>query len=274
MTTNKLFKLVSTAFRLLIIYLILFVWIRYFSHSFYIALILSLILTIFVDFTLRLISIKKNKKKISREKEQKLIERYNNALIFSEDKEVLDFFYKLALVGHTAEKKSSYILVKSATSNVVLFPFITFRSFSSDDLVYVLNKLKNVSCSKIVICTNIVDDEAKKIAEKIGSKIKILNKEETYFSLMKEYNVFPERQIEFVEKEKLSFASFLSLALNKKRTKSYFFTSIFLLLSSFIVRYNLYYVVMSSVLLVLSFISFTNPKFNKKEINEKILDVN
>lgn len=274
MTNNKLFKLISTLFRILVIYLVLFVWIRYFSHSFYVSLFLSCVLTFFVDIIIRLLSIQRNKKKISLEKEKKLIDRYNNALMFSDDNEVLDFFYRLALVSHNAEKKSNFVLVKSKESNIVLFPFITFRSFSCDDLIYILNNLKNVTCNKIVICTNKLDEEAKKVAQKFGNKIQILDKEETYYLLMKEYNTFPDRQIEFVEKEKLSFNSILTLALNKKRTKSYLLTSILLLLSSFVVKYNIYYVVTSSILLVLSFISFCNPKFNKKKQNEKILEIN
>lgn len=272
MEENKLFKLISTIFRYFTIYLIVFVWINYYIKTFVTSVVLSLLATFFIDLTIRLIKNKLNKKNEHSSKENKLINSYNNALIFSEDSYVINFFYGLASTRYKVEKKSSYIIIKHENYQVVLFPFITFRSFSTDDLVYVLNKLKNVTCSKIVICVNACDNEALKLADKVGNKIDILDKEETFYKLMKEYNFYPDKKLELKEKYKLTFNDFLAYALNKKRTKSYFFSSVVLLLSSFIVTNNLYYVVMSSILLLLSLISFSNPKFNKKHIPDNILE--
>lgn len=272
MEENKLFKLISTIFRYFTIYLIVFVWIKYYVRNLATSVVLSLLATFFIDLTIRLIKNKLNKKNERSSKENKLINSYNNALIFSEDSYVINFFYNLASTRYKVEKKSSYITIKHENYQVVLFPFITFRSFSTDDLVYVLNKLKNVVCSKIVICVNTCDNEALKLADKVGNKIEILDKEETFYKLMKEYDFYPDKKLELKEKHKLSFNDFLAYALNKKRTKSYFFASVVLLFSSFIVTNNLYYVVMSSILLLLSLISFSNPKFNKRHISDNILE--
>ena len=76
----------------------------------------------------------------------------------------------------------------------------------------------------------------------------------------KKYNFFPNQLVELNQSAKLKFKEFLTLAINKKRSKGYFFASIVLLLSSFLFRMNLYYIISSSVLLVLCLISFLIPQ--------------
>ena len=94
--------------------------------------------------------------------------------------------------------------------------------------------------------------------------------QKTYFKLLKVYDFYPEKVIELKQSQKITINDLLAYSLNKKRTKGYFLASCIMLFSSFLVKYNLYYIIFSTLLLILSLISFINPKFNKK-ISENIL---
>ena len=260
-------KILSTGFRLLTIYLICFVWFRYY-FDLVLALFLSGALTLLIDFFITLTYKRKNIKASLKDEEQKKAENYANSFIFADDKKSVDFFYNLALKKHNAKKSSKFVTIEYETSRVVLYPFYTIRSFLPEDLVHIYNQANKVKATKLVVCVNEIDPQAEKLAKLLDLKILLLDKYDTYKKLMVSYGCFPEEMA--LKEIKPSVSSLVEYSLNRKRTKGYFFSSLILLFSSFIVRYNIYYVIFSSLLLILSLFSFFNPKFNKK-IPENII---
>lgn len=265
------FEIISSIFRLFLIFLISFVWIRYISRDFKLSIILSVVSTLIIDFTIRFIEDKKRKKRIIKEKEKQAIDTYTNAFIFNDDAFSVNFFYNLATKRHTATKNKKFITIIHPDTKIILFPFFLYRSFDIDDLIFIFNNLKNLSFSKLIICTNKISPETIKLSKKVDKRIILLDKEETYFRLMVEYNYYPETMPTLKQNEKFSWKDLFAYTLNKKRTKGYFLSSLVLLFSSFVVSYNIYYVIFSSILLLLALISFINPKFNKVNIEENLL---
>ena len=103
------------------------------------------------------------------------------------------------------------------------------------------------------------------MAQKIKEmKIILLNSKDCFLKLIKKYNYFPKNLKNLNLQEKLKFKEFLKLSLSRKNAKGYFINSLILLFSSFIVRLNIYYVIMSSILLLLALISFFLPQKNYK----------
>lgn len=265
------FEIISVVFRLLLIFLISFVWLRYITRDFKLSVILSIFTTLVVDFTIKFFSDKKKRKGILKEKEKQEIESYINTFIFNDDNYSVNFFYNLATKRHTATKNRRFVTVIHPESKIILFPFFLYRAFDTDDLIFIYNNIKNQEFSKLIICTNKISPDAIKLCKKINSKIILLDGEQTYLKLLLEYNFYPEKMPSLKQTETLSWKDLLAYTLNKKRTKGYFLSSIVLLISSFVVSYNLYYVIMSSVLLLLALVSFINPKFNKPKVEENLL---
>ncbi len=268
----KLFAIFDMLFRLVLIFLIAFVWIRFYVDSLSLAIFITSIVTLVVDFVIKIFSSRRDEKQKLKEEELKKIDIYANTFIFNDDKFCVDFFYKLAKTRHNAIKKKEYVLIEhDSGEKVVLFPYYTFRKFNTDDLVFTLNSIKNLQANKLVLCTNDFENDALKFANMVGKKIILLNKKQVYLKLLKEYNFFPqEKLIELKTTQKNKIKELLSFSLSRKKTKGYFLASVVLLLSSFIMRYNIYYIVMSSILLLLSLVSFISPKFSKK-LPEKII---
>ena len=257
----KIYIVFNTFFRLLLVFLIAYVWIYYLVRTIWLSVIITAFLTLVLDIIFVLFMRKKHKKQsiIFDAKQKK--ENCINSLVFNENKNVVDFFFSLAKSKHNAQKKSGYIIISHPDKKIVLYPKFMHREFSLDDFIEANNKTKKENANRIIIC-------AKNISSNVYSYIKnkpenyvVLDGEKTFDLLFEKYQIYP--QIKQVENQtKTNYKDILRLALNKKRTKGYFLSSVLLLISCFFVPYKLYYCIMSSVLLVLSFVSFSNPTFN------------
>ncbi|MEG1752231.1 MAG: hypothetical protein RR140_03885 [Clostridia bacterium] len=270
MKKNVVLGIISSVFRMFVVFLISLVWLRYLLYDFSLSLALAICLTI--SFEVILIAVRKKRLIQNRQKEEdkKKEEGYANYFIFNDDSSAVNFFFMLAKKKHNAIKKSKYILIIHPNSKIVVFPFFTFRDFCADDLSYIFSALKNVEFDRLVVCASKVSAECEMLSKKFDKKTVILDRHGCYV-LMKDYNIFPEKVIMPLENPKLTFFQLLQFAFCKQRTKGYFFASVLLLLSSFLVRQNIYYVIMSSILLLLSLIAYSNPKFNKKEEKKEVL---
>lgn len=272
----KLFNVFEVFFRLLLIFFIYFVWVRYFFDSLLIAILITSFLTLTTDYILKIFQDKRQLKLKLKEEELKQIETYNNTFVFNDDKYAVDFFYKLAKTKHNATKKKDYVLIEHSNGEkIALFPFFTYRKFSTDDLIFVFNKVKSSSISRLVICVSELEPDAQKFASLLSVETIILNKSQVYLKLLKEYNCFPEEKntIAIKPAQENKIKKILAFSLNRKRTKAYFFSSLVLLVSSLIIRHNIYYIIMASILLLLSLASFISPKFTK-QVPENLLNEN
>ena len=266
----KIYNVFDAFFRLLVIFLIVYVWVYYLLRTIWLCVIVTSILTLLIDFSFRLIKHKKNKKQsISTDIKQKK-ENCINSLVFEDNKSVLTFFLNLAKSKHTAQQKSDYIIVSHPDKKIILFPKFIYREFDLDDFIDIDNKLKKENATRIVICAKSISANVYAYAKYKTENYVLLNGEQTFDLLFEKYQIYPQiKQVKI--QEKTSINDILRIALNKKRTKGYFLSSVLLLISCFIVPYKLYYCIMSSFLLVLSFVSFCNPTFNKVSI-QQVLD--
>ena len=262
-------KIISSIFRLTLIFLFTFIWFRYFISDLSYSLIVSILSTLIIDLFITLIRRKKSSIASLKNSEIKKAENYCNKFVFSEPSYAVNFFFKLAKTRHEAKKTKHCVIIEHENSCTLLYPFFTFEEFGTTQLIIAYNEAKKNNSSKLVLCVNEAGKNVKNVADKLDIKIIILNKFDTYNKLFKEYNYYPEELQ--ITTQPTTFKSLLAYSLNKKRTKGYLFASIILVLSSFIVKYNIYYLVMSSVLLILALLSFINPKYNKVEV-ENLLD--
>lgn len=257
-------QIIATIIRVSLIFLLFFIWVRYYINSLILSVIITVVLTLGFDFILIYLYKKKNVKASLKKKEIAMAEGFCNNFIFNNKTVALNFYYQLLQKEFSPIKKSEYITFQKNDKTFILFPYYKFSKLNVEYLVYIFNKVKNFDFAKIILCVNELDDNIKEIANKLPVKFIILNKYETYEKLMKKYNVFPSEIFNFNEKTNLKFKNFLEISLNKKRASGYIFASIVLLISSFFVKVTIYYLIMSSILLLLSIFSFINPFYNKK----------
>ena len=266
-----IFKIFNVFFRICLTFLACLIWFRYFVNNLTFALIYTAILTFVIELTIHFFLERKNSKNKLKKEEEKLVEKISYNFIYNPEF-ALDYFDKLCNINYLSEKKKDFLVLTRKNEvdgeKTILFPSFSFNSFSSQNLIDVLRKTEKFNASKIVVCCNQVSNDAISLAKKQEKKIVLLDSKGTYLKLAKPHNFFPENLKEFDFSVKPKFKDLLKNSISRKRAKSYLFSSLILLFSSFVIRMNIYYLVFASVLLVLSIICFFyQPKDLKYENN-------
>lgn len=292
-------KLTNITIRIFLIFLICLVWMRYFIDAIWLAVLYTALLTISVEFIIHFFLTKKKSKKSLKSEEEKLAEKISTTFVFSHSS-ALDYFYKLAKIKYSAKKLSKYIVITDkkdkgakldlddkAESNdnlieienkelkmenkTILYPFYSYSSITPQNLVEILKSVERQKATKLIVCGYKIDSATYNLAQKIKeTKIILLNSKDCYLKLIKHYNFYPANLKNLNLQDKVKFKDLLRASLSRKNSKGYFIASLILLFSSFIVRLNIYYVIMSSFLLLLALLSFFIPK-NQYKIEENVL---
>ena len=262
MKNFSLFIIIDSAFKFLLIFMINLIWTLYFIQTPWLCIVLSIILSIAFLTLIKFIGNKNDKKNKVKLFEHKKFESIRATFIYMPQTEVLQFFFNLAKTKHKALLKNDYILVNNKTA---LFPFIKNQELSSDKIIEIYNMINSQEIAKIIILCNKISNNAEQVVENFKRQTIILDFNQTYTQLLKEYNYYPKTLIEEKPKTKKTFKQLLKIAFNKKRTRGYIVSSLFIIFSSFFVAYRIYYLIVATILLIFALLCQFEFKFNKVE---------
>lgn len=259
-------KFFNLLFRIILIFLICFVWARYFISDLTLALVYTAILTAAIELLFHIFTQKKERKFSLKKEEQKLSEKISSNFILSPESAV-EFFFELGKINYHATKHTKFVVLErkeeesktkhNEKEKTVIYPLYSFSPLSAQNLIEILKAVRKINATKIVVCANKVSSEAISATKKIPNvKFILLDSNGVFLKLIKKNNFYPKDLKEINVEAKPSFKDFVKAAFSKKRAKGYLLASFVMLFSSFIVRTNIYYVVFSSILLIFSFISF------------------
>lgn len=252
-----------------LIFLISFVWIRYFLRKLWLAVLISMIVSTVLYLIFLLLKRKKKIKNGLKLKEKEDAE--NMFLSLACDKKRMDFFYDLASSKHKNIEKNSKFLVISHENGTktILFPKIDYEILSISNLVEIYKIVKG-KAEKVVVLCHSYDNEVKTFASHFEIEFLVFDRFETYERLYKYYNIFPTIKEKFKVNKKLTFKDFVSFSFNKKRAKGYLFSAFLLAFSAIFVRTTIYYAIVATILVLFAVISQFNTTFNIKE-NKEVL---
>ena len=245
------------------LFFVSFVWARYFFKNFWTAVLASIFITSFAMIVFRLI----NRKKLEKQKieliKQKNASAISTDLLLKTKQEILKIFFEKLSVKYDVKIKSDFLIVNSS----VVRPIYVCKKITDKDIIESYKKARTVNAKKLIIVCKEADETATEIIKMINSfEIVLLTEIDAYKNIFEPLK-FEIPKIEEVKKEQKKFSEYLSFALNKSRTKNYVLVSIFMLFSSFVLRYNIYYLLFASVTAFLAIYSHFNTKFNKKSQN-------
>lgn len=265
---KKFIYLFQELLKFSMIFFIFFIWLNFFISSTWLNSILSLFAALIVEIILFVIASKKKNKENLKYFEKE--EAENMFLSLSTEVNCNDFFYNLSKSRHSnVIKNKDYVkIIHHDNTSTILYPFIKFTSLSHDEIANMLKKCSKDKPEKIVIVCGEYDKKSLSFIKNFDIEIVLLDKYETYSLLYKEYEYFPEISVKFKKEKKLNIRDLLAYSFNKSRTKGYIISAIILLISSLFVKINLYYCIITSILLLFALLSFINPKFNIKTKKE------
>ncbi len=248
-----------------LIFLISYIWLRYFLSNTLYSILLSIAFTIIVQWISIAIGKRKNAKTSLKIKEKEDAENMFLSLLTEENS--LNFFLQLALSRHklSSIQKDFVVIDNGESGKVALVPFIKLSPLLPDDIAQIIKKCGQYCPNKIIITCNEYEKSCNSFAKNFNQDIVLIDKFETYALLYKEYDFYPEITTQYKKPQKLSFKDLLASAFTRTKTKNYLFCAVVILISSYWVGMNLYYCITASVLLLFALISFINPKYNKKK---------
>lgn len=260
----SLYNFIDNSFKLILLFLFNFIWCSYFFNgksAFFISLALAIILCLITNK----ISNIKFKKLNLKNNQKAYYESVKTSLLLMTNSEVISFFYNLASTKHSAIKHNCHIEVLSNNSSILLWPIFKMSDLTTDDIINIYKKVKHKKIKRLIFLTNTVAPNVQSLVLKFNFETIVYNYEQTFNNLLLFYNYFPPTQTETMpKKNKTTFSQVLKIAFNKKRTKDYLLSAIFIFFSSFFVVYKVYYCLISSLLVLFAIFSYFNPSFNKK----------
>ena len=255
-----------------LLFLISFVWLRYFTRKFVMSIILAVLISAFISLAIFLFKRSKTKKVGLKLKEKEDAENIFFSLACKNNP--IDDFVKMASKRHkNIVKHKNYIVINETENHTktVLWLDLSFAGLTEARFMEIYNKIKSEKAGKIIICCKEISDKNLSVfCNNFKEKFLLLNQYDTYEKLYKEYEYFPEITIEYSKEKKMMFKDFLAYSFNKKRTKGYLFSAFILVFASLFVRASLYYCIIASLLVVFAILSQFNPYFNVKH-NTQIL---
>lgn len=259
-----LFTIVDYLFKFCLFFILNIIWCLYFFNSIIVVFVVSIIATVLEIVLIDTVSIKKLKRQKPKTEELQHMENINLSFIFMPHDQVVDFFYKLCSTKHNSIKNINYVEVLNETKTIV-YPCFKNANLTSDDVIEFYNNCNKDNVKKIIILCNKFDSDINEVVNNLSVKIIVLDYKQTYYSLLKKYEFYPPITTQNKQTIKSSYKLILSNAFNKKRTRGYVVSSIFIIFASFFVSYRIYYLIVASILLVFAIICQTSKTSCKTE---------
>lgn len=250
-------------FKVFLIFLITFVWVRYFVKSLAYSILISAFLTMIIDFLTRYFSNKKQKRISLKKDEIKNAE--NMFLSLATSNNGFSFLKNTFSQKHNLISKKKYFIYEDKT---LLYPYFSLSPVTPNEIIDIMSVVSKEKINKIVIVSGEFSSDCQKIISLYDKQIILLNQYETYEKIYKSYQSFPAISNKIAQTKKTSIKDLLSYSFNRSRTKGYVFSAIIIFICSLFVKASLYYAIITSTLLIFAIISFSNPFFNKKTPQE------
>ena len=262
---RKISLVFQEALKFLLLFSILFVWVRYFVRSLALTIVFCTLISATIFIVAKIFLSRKKHKNTLKLKEKEEAENMFLSLAYKE--KPISFFEKMAKLRHpniSVSKNYLVIFHEEEKVKTILYFDPTLSTLTSPKIFEIIKSLKKEKATKIVICCF----KKENFSNIFKEKVIIFDQYQTYQKLFKYYDFFPKITHEYPKEKKLVFKEIFASAFNKSRTKSYFFSAFILIFSGIFVRASLYYCTISSLLLLFALISQYNPYFNKTESGE------
>lgn len=271
---NTFAKYFDFIFKILIIFVIALIWFRSYFHNNSQILLYSFLTTVACGFIFALMGYKKEQKFVNSKIDASQIDTMIQTLTFNTDKENLSLFANALKNKSEIKENKSYVSFLSNAKKIGIVINYEVATITDNIVLKIYKQFKNIKLNKLFVCCNNFDKKAFDLTNKLtGNEIILLNNKNTYYSIFKRNNYVFEKNKKIKQNKKDKFKNYLFLAFNRKKTKGYLFAGIVLLIGSVFMRYNIYYLIWTSIMFLFALFSLFNKPFNPK-INSDIFETN
>lgn len=250
--------LFDLAFVLISTFCLTFAWARYYIYNNLICLFLSISTTILCFLGIKTLFFSKKEQKLLKKQQKKQIDALADHLCFLPYKQVTELFLQLPQIKQSQPKVSKNVITikENDVTKKLIFVFenapLTRQNFC--------NIIKNNPADVIEIFATDFEKTLSQLAQKAPCKTKFFDKTAVYL-MLKQANLLPP----LTQKPNLLKSNFWYVVFDKSRAKYYLWSSLFLVLTSFLTFLPLYYLISGTILFFIAVYAKFNKKFNLKK---------
>ena len=253
-----------------VIFALAFIWFRYYLDSFLLTCMAAAGITVGISFIIFLVTAPKARKAGISGAEKQHMKEVINQFMYSENNRNIEYFYNIIKNEYPSALLPGCIITENDRMKTLIFTRFTFSSASPDDIREAVIECRRYNVARAVIFCNSYSLKAKEISSEIeGFEIILMDAANTY-RFIKEFNMYPVIEIKTAKKTHRAIKVLYKTAFSRAKVKAYLFGAVIMLLGSFFVRYNLYYLISATVFLFFALICLIDFKF-KKEIERNLL---
>ena len=253
-----------------IIFALAFIWCRYYIKPVYLSVAAALGATFILSLILFLISRPKKRKTAISGVEKEHMNDVINQFMYSSNRQNSEYFYGLIKNEYPATLLPECIVTENNKVKTLMFTRFTIAPAIPDDIREIIIECRKYGAKRAIVFCGAFSDKAKETAGKIeGIEIVLMNAENTY-GFLKDFNLYPAITIETTQKRRKPLKVFFKYAFSRTKVKAYLWGAAIMLLGSFFVLYNLYYLISATVFLFFALLSFISFKF-KQEPEKSLL---
>ncbi len=256
---TKLSFYLNEVFKYVVLFLLFFVWVNFYYPNFLASVAIAILLAAASSYLLTTLFYKKKNKTEATNQDKKNCKNASTQLVFYDLNETISFFSSVFTAKNISHKTTNFgIILYPSTPECALFlPVYSSEEITESIVINAYKQTTLLNAKRCLLCGVKFSTNAQNLAKNIQTVSMVLyGEQETYFNLLKPTNCFPQTKITFKHSGKVTPVIFLQLLINKQNTKHYFYGSLFMLFASMFLPMTTYYVIFSSILLLLSLASF------------------
>lgn len=258
-------NIIKVLIKFILIFMIFFIWLRYYLKSTLSALAISTICSAVVLLIIKSLTKGHEFNQALKAKQKQEAQSMFFSLIKTKD---YDFFYRLVKTrNNNVLKKRIYTVIQNENNTIMLYPYLKINKLSQDDILSIYQTAKKEKVDKVVICAIEIDQNCINFSKSLEKDFVLLDQYMTYQYLFSEYDFYPEITTQAEPQKKAK--QFLQFAFSKVKAKGYLLSALILLMISFVFKQNLYYCIVATLLLFFALICIILP--NKKTCPSEII---
>lgn len=250
----KLYLLIDFLFFNFSFFLILFAWVRFLTRNVLSSVIISIIILIVANFVKNALMSKKENVRNETKSKQNELETGMLTLLSSTNQSNLEFFLKVFSKFKDAKIENEFIVFEDK----IVYVDFTKKIINLESAIKKIPIAMSLKKKELLLLCYGFDTKDRIFVENLkGINVKIVEKNEIFNLLFIPSNIFPEKIFETKSNAKLKFKQILKMSFKKDKAKKYFLSGILVFFCSLIVKNNIFYVLMSSIMFCFALISLT-----------------
>lgn len=254
----------------IVIFALSFIWCRYYLDSLFLSVLASAGITLCISFIFALILKPGKRRKAVSKAVRQHREEVINQFMYSTNQRNIEYFYNLIKTEYHAALLPECILSENKKVKTLIFTRFRLLPANQDDIREVITECRCYGAERAIVFGSAFNDKAKETALKIeGLEVVLMNAESTY-NFIKELGAYPVIAVKTTQNKRKPLKVFFKFAFSRTKVKAYLLGAAIMILCSFLVRYNLYYLISATAFLFFALLSFINFGF-KREPEKSLL---